>query len=375
MAMKGSNCGCLKMFRAQRLFKLQFIIVAIFIMIFNFCLLSAVSYAAPLQQAPAPVGTKPPPKLPVQTPKDALKNCFTDQYGKIHCPNSGNTSTPAGPLGAACKTANGANGIWVVTSSASNMICATTGDTCYTPTGGMGKVWGTGSSMKCGGKGDYCPSSTGAGKVFDMGGSLACLGLGNACTRTLAGSACTGCKVVGAPGNYMTFECARNYVTCPATAQASIQMTPTNGQAGAPVQVLLLSAFRSDTSAIYCDYSLKDPGKQTSYSIPCNGAYANNIDSRYRACTVPGSNTVAKQVVCDAPGRAAGTMNPSVINGMGSGTSIVNSVVNAAFLGSANDAARQNALCNYNIAGFVFNTKIPCNSSKKAAATNTYYCY
>ncbi|MBP1749174.1 MAG: hypothetical protein H6Q52_1713 [Deltaproteobacteria bacterium] len=366
------------LFRGKKFLKLQFIMIAIFFMIFNVCLLSAISYAAaPLPQTPTPAPvTKQPPKIPIQTtPKDALKNCYTDRYGQMHCPNSGNTSTPAGPLGAACKTSSGASGIWVVTSSASNMICATTGDTCYTPSGGMGKVWGTASSMICGAKGDYCPSSTGAGKVFDMGGSLACLGLGNSCTRTLAGSACTGCKVVGAPGSYMTFDCARNYVTCPTTAQASIQLVPTNGQAGVPVQVGLFSTPRNDTSAIYCDYSLKDVGKQTYYSIPCNGAYANNLDSRYRACTAPGSNTVQKQVACDAPGRANGTVNPSVINGMGSDMSIVSSAVTAAFLGSANDAARQNALCNYSIAGFVFKTKIPCNSLKKAASPNTYYCY
>ncbi len=376
--MERSNFGCFKTFRVKKFLKLQFIMIAIFVMTFNVCVLSVISYADTLQRAPVltPV-TKQPPKIPVQTtsPTDALKNCYTDQYGKLHCPNSGNTSTPAGPLGAACKTTSGANGIWVVTSSASNMICATTGETCYTPSGGMGKVWGTGSSMVCGGKGDYCPSSTGAGRVFDVGGSVACLGLGSSCTRTLAGSACTGCKVVGAPGNYMTFECAKNYVTCPTTAQASVQLAPTNGQAGVPVQVSLSSAFRNDTSALYCDYSLKDVGKQTYYSIPCHGAYANNIDSRYRACTTPGSNTVEKQVACDSPVSTGGKVDSSVLNGMGSDMAILNSVVTSTFLGSANDAVRQNALCNYSIGAFVFKVKIPCNSQKKAASPNTYYCY
>ena len=126
--------------------------------------------------------------------------------------------------------------------------------------------------MKCGGKGDYCPSSNGDGKVFDMGGYLSCLGIGSYCTRTLAGSPCTGCKVVGAPGNYMTFECAKKYLSCPATAQTSVQLAPTNGQAGAPVQVAMNNITHNDALALYCDYILKDVGKLTSYSIPCNGA-------------------------------------------------------------------------------------------------------
>ena len=147
--MERSNFGCLKLFRGNKLLNLKSIMIAIFIaMAFNVSLLSVASLAGTLAQTPVlqgPVVTQP-PKLPVQSPTnvlDATKNCYVDQYGQMHCPNSGNTSTPAGPLGAACKTSSGANGIWVVTSSASNMVCATTGDTCWTPSGGMGKVWGT----------------------------------------------------------------------------------------------------------------------------------------------------------------------------------------------------------------------------------------
>ena len=287
--MERSNFGCFNVFRGKKFLMAIFIVMA-----FNVSLLSVASDAATVAQsitpqAPAQVITQP-PKLPIQGTTildQKTSNCYFDQYGQIHCPSSGTTSTPAGPLGAACKTTSGASGIWVVTSSASSMICATTGDTCYTPSGGMGKVWGTGSSMKCGGKGDYCPSSNGDGKVFDMGGYLSCLGIGSYCTRTLAGSPCTGCKVVGAPGNYMTFECAKKYLSCPATAQTSVQLAPTNGQAGAPVQVAMNNITHNDASALYCDYILKDVGKLTSYSIPCNGAYANNTDAAIALARVP----------------------------------------------------------------------------------------
>lgn len=360
--------------------KLQFMMVTVFIvMAFSAFLLPSTSYAGSLSQKPVPAVTKPtqpPIQNPTISPADALKNCYTDRYGQLHCPSSGTSTASAGPLGAACKTSSGANGIWVVTSSASNMICATTGDTCWTGSGGMGKVWGTGSSMICGGRGDYCPSSSGAGRVFDIGGSVVCLGLGSYCTRTLQGSACTGCKVVGAPGNYMTFECAKKFVSCPAPAQASIQLTPTNGQAGGPVQVsLLTSNSRYDSSAVYCDYYLNDKTRQTSYSIPCRGAYG-TTNPRYRACMKP-DNTVEKQVACDVPGRANGAVNPSVLSQMGSDMAILNSMVSATFLGSANDAARENAVCNYRIDGFVFNARIPCNSVKKAVSggPNAYWCY
>lgn len=371
-SIRGNSCRLLS--------KLQFAMIAVFVvMVFNVSLLPDTSYAGSLLQSPAPAVTKP-PQTPIQnlgtTPQDALRNCYTDRYGQIHCSGSGTSSTPAGPLGAACKTSSGANGIWVVTSSASNMVCATTGDTCWTGSGGMGKVWGTGSTMVCGGKGDYCPSSTGAGRVFDIGGSVVCLGLGNYCTRTLEGSPCTGCKVVGAPGNYLTFECAKKFVSCPAPAQASIQMAPTNGQAGGPIQVSLLTSNpRYDSSTVYCDYYVNDKGKQIGYSIPCRGAYS-TTNPRYRACTKP-DNTVEKQVACDVPGRANGIVNSSALSRMGSDMSIMNSLVTATFLGSANDAARENALCTYRIDGFAFMTRIPCNSPKKAVSggPNAYWCY
>jgi hypothetical protein len=222
---------------------LYVIMIAIFVFVaFNASFLSAASSLTPTptpQNRPA-VTQQPPQKLPVQSPGDATKGCFTDLNGKMICPNSSSTSTQAGPLGAACKTAAGVNGIWVVTSSASSMTCATTGGTCYTPTGGMGKVWGTGTAMKCGGKGDYCPLPTGSGKVFDMGGSLACLGYGASCSRTLAGAPCTGCKVLGTSGNYMTYDCAKKYVVCPASAQAYVRLTPSTGQFGSAVPVVML---------------------------------------------------------------------------------------------------------------------------------------
>ena len=227
--------------------------------------------------------------------------------------------------------------------------------------------------MICGGKGDYCPSSTGAGRVFVTGGNVACLGLGSYCTTSLAGSPCTGCKVVGTPGDYLSFECAKKYVSCPATAQASIQLVPTPNTGS--VQVSMFSTSRYDSSAIYCDYYLKDVGRPTSYSIPCNGAYANNTDARWRACTVPGTNTVEKQVACDSPGRANGKVNAPVLYATVNDMSVIKNDIAASFKGSANDSARQNAICNYTIDGFIFQTKIPCSSLRKGRSTNEYYCY
>jgi len=62
---------------------------------------------------------KPPVKVtPAPDSKNAAKDCKPDGTGKLRCPNSSGTS-PTAPLGSSCKTSAGANGIWVVTSSAS----------------------------------------------------------------------------------------------------------------------------------------------------------------------------------------------------------------------------------------------------------------
>ena len=52
--MERSNFGCFKAFRAKKFLKLQFIMIAIFVMTFNICLLSVISYADTLPRAPAP---------------------------------------------------------------------------------------------------------------------------------------------------------------------------------------------------------------------------------------------------------------------------------------------------------------------------------
>ncbi len=309
------------------------------------------------------------PKIPGPSAgvKGAIDKCAPDpRTGQMRCPGSG--STAPGPLGAACTTAAGVAGIWVVTSSASPMTCAPAGAACYTPTGGMGKVWASADRMVCGAKGDYCVNAKGDGKVFVVAGSVACLSVGDSCTCP-AGT--PGCKVVGS-SSYMTFECAKRDVTCPVSSIGSLQMTPSNGTSNGTVQVSLKGAPRADVANVYCDYQMVTTAVVTSYSIPCHGAYANTIDGRWRACTTA-DNKVSHQVACDKPSPALiSAKADAVMAALGTGVT-PSSAVALTFKGSASDQAKEHAICNYDVNAFSFSVRVPCAAPRKAS-WGAYIC-
>ncbi len=234
----------------------------------------------------------------------------------------------------------------------------------------MGKVWAAAGKMICGARGDYCVNAKGDARVFVVNGNVACLSVGDGCTCPNGGS---GCKVVGSPSNYMTYECAKRDVSCPASSAGTIQATPSNGQPNGTANVTLKGqTTRIDAMNVYCDYQMTDAAVVTSYSISCHGAYANNVDGRWRACT-GADNKVTNQVACDKPSPALVSAKADpVLVALGSGVTPTSSV-SLSFKGSASDPAKENAICNYNVNAFSFTAKVLCAAPRKTT-WGTYVC-
>jgi hypothetical protein len=320
--------------------------------------------------SPAAPSAHRPVLKPQEIPADvraALERCFPDpRSGNMRCP-SAHGNTP-GPEGASCQTSAGSKGIWVKKNSASELVCATPEEACYTGSGGIGKVWAAGDVMTCGAKGDYCVNSKGAGRVFLENGTLRCLLLNDSCNCANGSS---GCKVVGGKDYYLSYTCAKGYVSCPGSTTGLVEMTPSNGNSNGAVPVSLQwNPPKTDSASVTCEYKMTDSNKTLGYSIPCHGAYAYNFDNRWRACT-DDYNHKTHSVQCDVPGTVSLTAD-SVLTALGSSAGWGPSIA-LSFQGSANDSAREHAICNYRVDALTLWVRVPCLLPTKTPS-GAYVC-
>lgn len=333
-------------------------------------LMFVTSFALTATTAPAP---PPSPSASVKPPKEPVAprvpDCKPDAYGKLRCPS------PPGPsIGSPCKTAKGADGIYVNPQSGGGLVCGTTGDACSTVAGLPGKVWGTTpTTFTCAGKGEACPVSGGAGRVFQVGADLSCLKLGDSCPCTTAS---TGCKVMGYANNYQSLECAEKDIICPASAVATVVMAPSNGK-GVPLPVTAstspFGSVQTDASSLICNYVMNGTTGQTAdYTVPCHSAYRTNERAWYTCLDGDGKR---QNYRCEISAPAGATVAPAAFPSLGGGVTISTPQVVTTFLTANNDAAHENAYCQFMVNTVSFTVKSACKTPKKIGTAGAYRCY
>jgi hypothetical protein len=184
---------------------------------------------------------------------------------------------------------------------------------------------------------------------------------------------------MGSASDFQSLECAQKEISCPATAQAIVLMTPTNGQ-GVPFPVTAMGTAQTDASSVSCNYLMNGTAPDTAkYFVPCHDA-SRVLEDRTRYSCQTGGGRKTNQ--CELSASARATVDPATYSMMGGGVSLSTPKVTTTYLAASWDAPRENAYCTFVVNTVTFTAKAPCNTPKKVPATNVnslngvgYRCY